>query len=144
MNENVLPGRALDEPVTLSPVEPLYCTLLSHKKLLSPVLCNLTFSSSAKLVLLCYPSKDPKAQLDGSFVMLEKSRQKKLQVSVVAETTATKLWSNRDGASFDCRTRTFNPNLAAQTAGGEHQIIFRNAVYGKERNSRVNRFSTRV
>ena len=31
MNENVLPGRALDEPVSLSSIEPLYCALLSHK-----------------------------------------------------------------------------------------------------------------
>jgi hypothetical protein len=38
MNENVLPGGALDEPVSLGPVEPLYCTLLSHKELLSPLL----------------------------------------------------------------------------------------------------------
>jgi hypothetical protein len=52
MNENVLPGRALDEPVSLRPVEPLYCALLSHKELLSLLLCNLTFASSVKLVLL--------------------------------------------------------------------------------------------
>src|ERR1700716_3141221 len=113
MNENVLPGRALDEPVTLSPVEPLYCALLSHKKLLSPLLCNLTFASFAKLVLLCYPIKGPESTADGSFVVLEKSRQEKAPISFAAETTTTKLWSNRNGASFECRTRTFNPNLAA-------------------------------
>jgi hypothetical protein len=32
MNEYVFPGRALDEAVALSAVEPLYCALLSHNQ----------------------------------------------------------------------------------------------------------------
>jgi hypothetical protein len=31
MDENVLPGGALDKTVALGSVEPLHCTLLSHK-----------------------------------------------------------------------------------------------------------------
>src|SRR5262245_10833644 len=37
MNENVLPCGALDKSISFSPVEPLDCTLLSHKILLSPL-----------------------------------------------------------------------------------------------------------
>jgi len=36
MDENVLPGGALDKTVALGSVKPLHCTLLSHKLLLSP------------------------------------------------------------------------------------------------------------
>jgi len=32
MNENVLPGGALDKAIALGPIEPLHCALLSHKK----------------------------------------------------------------------------------------------------------------
>jgi hypothetical protein len=65
MNENVLPGRALDEPISLGPVEPLYCALLSHKELLSTLLDDLTFVSSVKCMLLYQPpSKETKAQPD--------------------------------------------------------------------------------
>jgi len=37
VNENVFACGALNEPVSLGPVKPLYCTLLSHKVLLSPL-----------------------------------------------------------------------------------------------------------
>src|ERR1700690_3175446 len=36
MHEDILARGALDEPVSLRPVEPLHSPLLSHKKLLSP------------------------------------------------------------------------------------------------------------
>ena len=52
MNEYVLPGGALDESISLGPVEPLYCALLSHKELLSPLLDDLTLVSSVKRMLL--------------------------------------------------------------------------------------------
>src|SRR5215472_11056444 len=35
VDENVLARRPLDESISFCPVEPLYCTLLSHRKLLS-------------------------------------------------------------------------------------------------------------
>jgi hypothetical protein len=41
MDEYVLSRGALDETITLGPVEPLYCTFLSHKGLLSTLLCGL-------------------------------------------------------------------------------------------------------
>jgi len=37
VNENVFACGALNEPVSFGPVKPLYCTLLSHKVLLSPL-----------------------------------------------------------------------------------------------------------
>ena len=37
MHEDVFAGGALDKALTLGPVEPLHCTLLSHKLLLSPL-----------------------------------------------------------------------------------------------------------
>jgi hypothetical protein len=64
VNENILPGRALDETISFSPVEPLYCALLSHKKLLSTHLFSLTFASSVELMLRTTPSEDTKAQPD--------------------------------------------------------------------------------
>jgi hypothetical protein len=36
MNKHIFASGALYETIALSPVEPLHCTLLSHKKLLSP------------------------------------------------------------------------------------------------------------
>ena len=42
MNEDIFPSGSLDKSVSLSTVKPLYCTLLSHNKLLSP-LPNLKF-----------------------------------------------------------------------------------------------------
>src|SRR5258708_1257441 len=62
MNENVLPGRALNETISFSPVKPLYCSLLSHKKLLSTLLDDLTSASSVELMLRTTPSKKAKAQ----------------------------------------------------------------------------------
>jgi hypothetical protein len=38
MNENILPSGPLNKSVSFGPVEPLYCTLLSHNELLSPLL----------------------------------------------------------------------------------------------------------
>src|SRR5712692_11570847 len=32
VNENIFPGGALDQSIPISPVEPLYCALLSHKE----------------------------------------------------------------------------------------------------------------
>jgi hypothetical protein len=37
MNEDVLPGGALDKSISFGAVEPLHCSLLSHRKLLSPL-----------------------------------------------------------------------------------------------------------
>jgi hypothetical protein len=37
MHEDVFARGALDESITLGPVKPLHCTLLSHKLLLSPL-----------------------------------------------------------------------------------------------------------
>src|SRR5439155_379265 len=45
MDENVFPGRALNETIAFRSVEPLYCALLSHKLLLS-LLGRLTSDSS--------------------------------------------------------------------------------------------------
>ena len=55
MNENVLARGSLNEAISLRPVKPLYCSLLSHKKLLS-----LLFKISAifgKAVDWCDPAK---------------------------------------------------------------------------------------
>jgi hypothetical protein len=38
MNEDIFPCGPLDKTISFSPVKPLYCTLLSHNKLLSPLL----------------------------------------------------------------------------------------------------------
>ena len=43
MHKHVLASGALNEPVPFSPVEPLHCTLLSHKKLLSLIAKNSFF-----------------------------------------------------------------------------------------------------
>jgi len=37
MNEDIFPCGPLDKTVSFSPVEPLYCSLLSHNELLSPL-----------------------------------------------------------------------------------------------------------
>src|SRR4051812_43030277 len=37
MDENVLAGRTLDESISLGAIEPLHCTFLFHKLLLSPL-----------------------------------------------------------------------------------------------------------
>src|ERR1700751_28324 len=50
MNEHVLTSGALDESVSLRPVEPLHSTLLSHKELLSPLFRN--YSRSLLSVVL--------------------------------------------------------------------------------------------
>jgi len=47
MYEDILARGALDEPVSLRPVEPLHSTLLSHKKLLSPQCSDLFFRRSS-------------------------------------------------------------------------------------------------
>jgi hypothetical protein len=43
MYKHVFASGALNEPVPFSPVEPLHCTLLSHKKLLSLIAKNSFF-----------------------------------------------------------------------------------------------------
>jgi len=47
MNEDVFPRGALDETVSLRPVEPLYCSLLSHRKTPFPDHQELSFPDLA-------------------------------------------------------------------------------------------------
>ena len=57
MNKNVFPSRALDEAVSLCPVKPLYCTLLSHKVLLSPLFIDFLRRPPRGLCLNIPPQK---------------------------------------------------------------------------------------
>src|SRR5712692_9051704 len=99
MNENVLPGRALDEPVSFSPVKPLYCALLSHKKLLSTLLCDLTSASSVELMLRTTPLQ--RKRKHNRLVAPKKSRQQeKLRCLSRGRDQGTNFWSHRGAASF--------------------------------------------
>ena len=51
MNEDILPRGTLDKPVTLRPVEPLDCTLLSHRK--TPFASALKLTLGAREIFLC-------------------------------------------------------------------------------------------
>src|SRR5580704_2056504 len=57
MNEDILPCGPLDKTVSLSPVEPFDCALLSHKKLLSPLLCVKFHKLREACASLTTPSK---------------------------------------------------------------------------------------
>src|SRR6266849_4029284 len=48
MDEHVFASGALDEPVTFSPVEPLHCTLLSHKNSFRRIAKNSFFPASRR------------------------------------------------------------------------------------------------
>ena len=134
LNENVLPGGALDEPVSLGPVEPLYCALLSHKELLSPLLCNLTFASSVELVLLNNPLQ---GKTKAPPLVLENHAHKKSPVVG----RWRKPQPNFAGAILPARfvTAGHEPStpsniLPAPNSGSEQKIIFRNSIPGKQRN----------
>jgi hypothetical protein len=112
MNENVLPGRALDEPVSFSPIEPLYCALLSHKKLLSNLPRDLTSASSVEHMLRITPSKKAEAQpVRGP---KNPRQQEKLRRLNRDRNHGPNFWSLPGAAIFDCRTQTVNPNEYAR------------------------------
>jgi hypothetical protein len=112
VNENVLPGGALDETVSFSPVEPLDCALLSHKELLSPLLNDLTFAflreASAPLLT---PFKG-KTKAQPARGRRKKSRPKKSPISSNRGVNhGTNFRSDRVGATYDCKTRAVYPKL---------------------------------
>src|SRR5579863_6650518 len=57
VDENIFTRGPLDETVSFCPVEPLYCTLLSHKVLLSPLLNDLSGSLVRLYASNCPPQK---------------------------------------------------------------------------------------
>ena len=62
VDENVLSRGSLNKPIAFRPVEPLYCSLLSHKKLLSPLLSDLSIQFP-HLSRFESPSRNAEAQM---------------------------------------------------------------------------------
>jgi hypothetical protein len=109
MNEDVLPCGPLDKTIPFGPVEPLNCALLSHKKLLSPLLRlrshilsearasslppRRTWSDKRTLRALPYPWTTRKAP----------------ELRVVRESTAQSSGACHGGADCDGRTHNINP-----------------------------------
>jgi len=82
MDEHVFASGALDEPVTFSPVEPLHCTLLSHKNSFRRIAKNSFFpalveapgfwsapqkDAKNKVALPCAAESEPKRKAPGFY-----------------------------------------------------------------------------
>ena len=77
MHEHILSGGTLDETIPLSPVEPFYCSFLSHKKLLSTLLCDLKLPVLREAHASNYPLKEHGSAKGRSFVCCETSARTK-------------------------------------------------------------------
>jgi hypothetical protein len=64
MHEYILAGGALDESVSLRPVEPLHSTLLSHKE--TPFVWSKNYSSVSFLFALLYRTSDTRHFLEAT------------------------------------------------------------------------------
>jgi hypothetical protein len=135
MNEDIFPCGPLDKTISFSPVKPLYCTLLSHNELLSPLLrLEIHILREARAYLI--PSK-PVDDL-GFALQCDRepgSTRKAPEFRAVAKKNGTKLGSPSWWREFRLQYAKHQPkltNVAADipaTAG----IIFRNFLSGKRR-----------
>ena len=137
MHEHILSGGALDKTIALSPVEPFYCSFLSHKKLLSTLLCDLNLRSSVKRVLRITPSKNTEVQRS-EFRLLRNQRTHERLLSSVppAETAAQSYGACHEDAGLTLWTRNHGPELPDISTGdysSEHKIIFMKTFAGKRR-----------
>jgi hypothetical protein len=134
MNEHVLPGGALNESVSFGPVEPLYCALLSHKELLSPLLDDLNFRLPREAhapVQTPFKENESTAGLQS----IENHAHKKIRhLWDVVETTTQTCRSNHADATCDSRTLQSTPSNISMHLfpGSEHKIIFRNVIPGNK------------
>ena len=131
MHEDILAGGALDEPVSLRPVEPLHSPLLSHKVLLSPlpnelflrrffvcpVPCALTFTAHATAQPLERTQELLYCRRCGGAASLQQKRLPHIS-STVARDEIPRSRVN-EGAISDCRHRNVNPVTASPTVSGE-------------------------
>src|SRR5579863_5822803 len=126
MNEDILPCGPLDKPVSLSPVKPFYCALLSHKKLLSPLLC-LNSTSPAKRTLPHHPLKACGQNSRGcAHLPNPRTTRKAPEFSAVGREHGAKLWSLSWWREFRRRYTQHQPeltNTVALKCGNEHRII---------------------
>jgi hypothetical protein len=110
MNEDVFPCGPLDKTISFSPVKPLYCTLLSHNELLSPLLrLEIHILREARAYLT--PSKP----VDDFGFALQCDREpgstrKAPEFRAVVEKTARSSGACRGGASFDYNMQNINPS----------------------------------
>ena len=110
MNEDIFPCGPLDKTISFSPVKPLYCTLLSHNKLLSPLLrLEIHILREARAYLT--PSKP----VDDFGFALQCDREpgstrKAPEFRAVVEKTARSSGACRGGASFDYNMQNINPD----------------------------------
>jgi hypothetical protein len=111
MNEDILPSGPLDKSVSLGPVEPLYCTLLSHNELLSPLLRlnNSTFFAKRART---YPLKacGQKSLGPADIEELPLTPERLLSFAPRGEKAAQSSGACRGGDSFDYNPQNINPN----------------------------------
>ena len=110
MNEDIFPCGPLDKTVSFSPVKPLYCSLLSHNELLSP-LPRLEFPMLGEARALLSPLKA--CGRTGRVLRAVKNlfqQERLLSLAPWWEKTAQSSGACRGGASFDCNPQNINPN----------------------------------
>jgi hypothetical protein len=112
MNEDILPCGPLDKPVSLSPVEPLDCALLSHKKLLSPLLC---LEIPQALRSRCFLHNPPQnlwtKRLRLRAPLNSRTTRKAPEFSAVGREHGAKLWSLSWWREFRLRYTQHQPEL---------------------------------
>jgi hypothetical protein len=110
MNEDILTSGPLDKTVSFSPVEPLYCTLLSHNELLSSLLI-LEFHILREVARVTYPLKARGRNKFGLAAYENSHPAKKApEFCAGAEKWAQSSGACRGGASFDCNIQNINPH----------------------------------
>jgi hypothetical protein len=107
MNENIFPGGALDKPVSLRPVEPLDCSLLSHKELLSASYSVIWPRVLREAHASYYPLRRPGIPLKQTFPhpSIFDQPERLLSSTPYAESTAQSSGASRGCSTFDCDAR---------------------------------------
>src|SRR5712691_4611320 len=100
-------------PYPLAPLNHFTVPFSLTKKLLSPLLCDLTSASSVKLMLLLPPQRTRKHNTIKA--PLEVTKQERLLSSAPpSESTAQCSGAHRGCASFDCETRHTQPGICTR------------------------------
>jgi hypothetical protein len=114
MDEHVLTCGALDKSISLCPVEPLHCTLLSHGT--APFAFSRRIHSPRLDVLPWRIGSTPSSQTELGRVFMLRTKPHPTEKAPSSHATLTRwreILGARRSANFDCWTQKRQPNLLA-------------------------------
>ena len=138
VNKNIFARGALNKPVALGPVEPLYCTLLSHKVLLSSLFVDFCLSSPQGLCL----NIPPRVTSAGLNQVMSSGRVLQKQSPSLCRKFSAQARSHFVARVFDDVAQKHQPEFwcIAPNMRQWQKILLRNLPFWQEKIAELNRF----